>query len=200
MLLPCTVTFGHASCWELSGNFRSLYIVFTWVACDSHMTLPVPCHMQVSWQGSEATGGLTTSGLPPFCGRHWVLDGWRGGAAQLWGPRQRPYLSHQPSQETHCECVCVCMCVSSLLLDFLFLWICTIVILSYLSSTSPPQLLDADILAHQGRVDEIMSHIQAFRDANHFLIAQIEDRGQELVRRWGPGWGSGGWYIVDLGR
>ena len=46
-----------------------------------------------------------------------------------------------------------------------------------------PQLLDADILGHQSRVDDIMAQIQAFRDANHFLIVQIEDRGQELVRR-----------------
>ena len=45
------------------------------------------------------------------------------------------------------------------------------------------QLLEAEIVAHQDRVDDINAQVRTFRDDNHFLIAQIEDKGQALVRR-----------------
>ncbi len=45
------------------------------------------------------------------------------------------------------------------------------------------QLLENDIQAHQDRIDDVMSQVRQFRDANHFQIDQIEDRGRALVAK-----------------
>ena len=47
----------------------------------------------------------------------------------------------------------------------------------------PIQLIEADIHAHQDQLDDIMSQVRAFREAGHFKIDQIEDRGRELVAK-----------------
>ena len=45
------------------------------------------------------------------------------------------------------------------------------------------QTLESDIQAHQDRIDDIMAQVRDFRDANHFMIDRIEDRGRELVSK-----------------
>ena len=45
------------------------------------------------------------------------------------------------------------------------------------------QLLENDIQAHQDRIDDVMAQVRKFREANHFQIDQIEDRGRELVEK-----------------
>ena len=45
------------------------------------------------------------------------------------------------------------------------------------------QLLENDIQAQQGRIDDIMAQVRRFREANHFQSDQIEDRGRELVAK-----------------
>ena len=47
----------------------------------------------------------------------------------------------------------------------------------------PIQLIESDIQAHQDQVDDIMAQVRAFREAGHFQIDQIEDRGRELVAK-----------------
>ena len=54
---------------------------------------------------------------------------------------------------------------------------------STLSLTPPLQLLENDIQAQQGRIDDIMAQVRRFREANHFQSDQIEDRGRELVAK-----------------
>ena len=49
--------------------------------------------------------------------------------------------------------------------------------------TTPLQLLENDIQAQQGRIDDIMAQVRRFREANHFQSDQIEDRGRELVAK-----------------
>ena len=45
------------------------------------------------------------------------------------------------------------------------------------------QLIESDIQAHQDQVDDIMAQVRMFREAGHFQIDQIEDRGRELVAK-----------------
>ena len=45
------------------------------------------------------------------------------------------------------------------------------------------QLLENDIQANQDHIDDIMAKVRRFREANHFQIDQIEDRGRELVAK-----------------
>jgi spectrin beta len=45
-------------------------------------------------------------------------------------------------------------------------------------------LIESDIQAHQDQVDAIMAQVRAFREAGHFQIDQIEDRGRELVAKY----------------
>ena len=45
------------------------------------------------------------------------------------------------------------------------------------------QLIESDIQAHQDQVDDIMAQVRVFREAGHFQIDQIEDRGRELVAK-----------------
>ena len=45
------------------------------------------------------------------------------------------------------------------------------------------QTLESDIQAHQDRIDDIMAQVRDFRDANHFMVDRIEDRGRELVSK-----------------
>ena len=46
------------------------------------------------------------------------------------------------------------------------------------------QLIESEIQANQDQVDTIMAQVRAFREAGHFQIEQIEDRGRELVAKW----------------
>ena len=52
-----------------------------------------------------------------------------------------------------------------------------------LSPLTSLQLLENDIQAQQGRIDDIMAQVRRFREANHFQSDQIEDRGRELVAK-----------------
>ena len=45
------------------------------------------------------------------------------------------------------------------------------------------QLIESDIQAHQDQVDDIMAQVRRFREAGHFQIDQIEDRGREVVAK-----------------
>ena len=45
------------------------------------------------------------------------------------------------------------------------------------------QLIETDIQAHQAQIDDIMAQVRTFREAGHFQIDQIEDRGRELVAK-----------------
>ena len=54
---------------------------------------------------------------------------------------------------------------------------------TYSLFTTPLQLLENDIQAQQGRIDDIMAQVRRFREANHFQSDQIEDRGRELVAK-----------------
>lgn len=46
-----------------------------------------------------------------------------------------------------------------------------------------PQMLENDIQTHQDRIDDITMQVRRFRDANHFMIDRIEDRGREIVTK-----------------
>lgn len=54
---------------------------------------------------------------------------------------------------------------------------------TYSLFTTPLQLLENDIQAQQGRIDDIMAQVRRFHEANHFQSDQIEDRGRELVAK-----------------
>ena len=41
--------------------------------------------------------------------------------------------------------------------------------------------MEYDIQAHQDRVDEVMAKVRQFKEANHFQIDLIEDKGRSLV-------------------
>ncbi|CAI8040975.1 Spectrin alpha chain, non-erythrocytic 1 [Geodia barretti] len=45
-------------------------------------------------------------------------------------------------------------------------------------------LIESEIQANQDQVDTIMAQVRAFREAGHFQIEQIEDRGRELVAKY----------------
>ena len=45
------------------------------------------------------------------------------------------------------------------------------------------QLLENDIQTHQDRVDEVMAKVRQFKEANHFQIDLIEDKGRSLVAK-----------------
>ena len=51
------------------------------------------------------------------------------------------------------------------------------------SSQCSLQLLENDIQVHQDRVDEVMAKVRRFKEANHFQIDQIEDKGRSLVAK-----------------